>query len=400
MKKIYIVAAKRSPIGSFLGSLSNLSLDNLGTQVVKGLLDTNKINPDIIEEVIIGNVLSANLGLGWFRKISLDSGLNINTPSYAVNMVCGSGMQAIINGYNAIKSGYRDVVLTGGIELMSKAPHYLEKARSGAKLGDQTIIDSILKDGLTDPFLNISMGALTEKLVDKFKITKKAQDKFSFDSQIKAIKARNNGYFKDEIIPINTNNKDNLLFDKDEYIKDNTNLEKMNSLKPAFTKDGTITAANASGINDGASFILLASEDAISKYNLKPLALIEGIGTSAVDPELMGLGPIDAISESLSKTNLTINDIDVIEINESFAAQVLAVTKELSRIHKVNEEDILNKINPNGGGIALGHPIGASGNRIVVTLLYELLRNKMKKIGLATLCIGSGMGLSLILKKI
>ncbi|MFA5692560.1 MAG: thiolase family protein [Acholeplasmataceae bacterium] len=401
MEKIYVVAAKRSAIGSFLGSLKDISIDDLGKQVLNGLFKSAKIDPKLVDEVIIGNVLGANLGLGWFRKITIESGLKLETPSYSVNMVCGSGMQAIINGYNSILTGKRDLVLTGGIELMSNAPHYLSNSRSGNKLGDQIIVDSILKDGLTDPFLNLSMGLLTETLVSKYNITKEEQDLFSYHSQLKAIKAKNSGKFKNEIIPIKINRKkEEINFSEDEFIRENTSLEKIKNLKPVFKKDGTITAGSSSGINDGASFILLASERAVQKYNLKPLALIKGIGSSGVNPELMGLGPIDAIKESLKEAKLSFNDIDLIEINESFAAQVLAVVKELSKIYNLSEQEILKLINPNGGAIALGHPIGASGNRIVVTLVNELLKNNHQKYGLATLCIGSGMGLSLIIEKV
>lgn len=402
MSKVYIVAAKRSAIGSFLGTLSNTTPADFGSQVLKETLIQSKVDTNLIDEVIIGNVLPAGQKQGLARQISLLSGIPKEVPAYSVDMVCGSGMKSVLTAFLNIKSGFSNLVVAGGIESMSQAPFLVSgKTRSGIKMGSFDLVDYMVSDGLTDAFSGEHMGITAETIASMQNITRLEQEEFAYKSQSKAIIAQDNGFFQSEIIPVKIKTKNGIvLFDKDEYINRTTNLEKMANLKPAFKSDGLVTAATSSGLNDGVSFTILASSEMVNKYNLTPLVEIVGIGQAGVEPRLMGLGPIPAIEKSLTYANLEFKDINTFELNESFAAQAIGVINELSKDYNMPKEDLLIKTNPNGGSIALGHPIGASGNRIIVTLTHTMLRETDKNVGLASLCIGGGMGMSIILKRV
>ncbi len=402
MSKVYIVGAKRSAIGSFLGTLAPLHPAEFGSQVLKSLLDETKIVPLNIDEVLVGNILPAGLKQGLARQISIGSGIPASVPAYGVNMVCGSGMKTVMNGYSNIALGLHHLVVAGGAESMSNTPFLVPgQFRSGIKMGEQPMRDHMLYDALTDAFEGYHMGITAENIVEKYNLTREEQDAFAWDSQVKAMNAQDASKFKAEIVPIIIKNrKGETIFDQDEYINRTTSLEKLSQLRPAFKKDGSVTAGTSSGINDGASFILLASEEAVKKYNLKPLAEVVGIGQGGVDPSVMGLGPTPAIRQALKHAHLNLQDMDLLELNEAFAAQSLGVIKELVEEHHMSKEEILAKTNVNGGAIALGHPVGASGNRIIVTLLHEMLKRPTATYGLASLCIGGGMGTAVILKKI
>jgi len=317
-------------------------------------------------------------------------------------MICGSGMKSVLNAYVNIKANMANVIVAGGVESMSQAPYLVDgKVRNGVKMGSFNLVDYMILDGLTDAFNGYHMGITAENVVDQYQLTREEQDDFAWVSQQKAINADDKGLFKDEIIPVVIKTrKGDIVFEKDEYINRTTTREKIGSLRPAFKKDGSVTAANSSGINDGVSFVVVASEEAVKKYNLTPLVEIIGVGQAGVDPSVMGLGPIPAIKNVLEHANLKLSDIDTLELNEAFAAQSLGVIKGLAKEHGMSEEEIIAKTNPNGGAIALGHPVGASGNRIIVTLIHNMLRDKNNKLGLASLCIGGGMGTAVVLKKV
>ncbi len=400
MKKTYVVSAKRSAIGSFLGTLSTVKPVDLGATVVKALLEDAKVKPENVDEVICGNVLSAGLGQNIARQILLESGIPETVCAHSINMVCGSGLRSVMEAVMSIQSGFNDIVIAGGVESMSQAPYLVPaNTRSGNKMGDFTCRDHMIFDALTDAKHGIHMGVTAENIAKKYNITREMQDEFAYASQQKAIQAVDSGKFKDEIVPIQVKlRKETISFDTDEYPNRKTSLEKLASLRPAFIKDGTVTAGNASGINDGASFVLLASEDAIKKYNLTPLCEIVGMGQGGVDPLTMGLGPTPAIRNALTYANLALNDIELIELNEAFAAQSLGVIHELVEEHHIDKEDFMNKTNVNGGAIALGHPVGASGNRILVSLIHEMIKRDAKT-GLASLCIGGGQGTAVIVKR-
>ena len=402
MRKVYVVGAKRSPIGAFMGSLSDVHPADFGSQVLSALITETKVDPSTIDEVLVGNILPAGLGQGLARQISIKSGVPSTVPAYGVNMVCGSGMKTVMNGYANIMLGFHEIVVAGGAESMSGTPYLVpSKVRTGVKMGDQQLRDHMIYDALTDAFEGYHMGITAENIVDKFGLTREEQDRFAWASQEKAAKADDQGKFKNEIVPIVIKTrKGDIIFDKDEFINRNTSYEKLSNLRPAFKKDGSVTAGSSSGINDGASFMMLASEEAVKKYNLTPLFEIVGIGQGGVDPSVMGLGPTPAIKQALKTANLSFNDLDLLELNEAFAAQSLGVIKELTDAFGVTKEDILAKTNVNGGAIALGHPVGASGNRIIVTLLHEMLKQEDKNLGLASLCIGGGMGTATIFKKV
>jgi acetyl-CoA C-acetyltransferase len=400
-EKIYIVGAKRSPIGSFLGTLKDVHPVELGTQVLTKLLSISHIPVDKIDEVIVGNILSAGLGQNVARQVSIKSNIPYTVPAYSLNMVCGSGMKSIINAYTGIKAGMANLVVAGGIESMSQAPYIVPaRIRDGVKMGELTMYDHILHDALTDAFSKNHMGITAENVAAKHGISRQLQDEFALKSQQKAISAVDAGIFDAEIIPIEVKTKKEVItFARDEYPNRTTSLEKMSKLRPAFKNDGLVTAASSSGINDGASFTVVASQKMVKEYNLTPLVEIISVGQGGVEPDLMGLGPVPAIKNALEKVNMKIQDMDVIELNEAFAAQSLGVVKELAEEYKISEEEILNKTNVNGGAISLGHPVGASGNRIVVTLIHEMIRNN-HKYGLASLCIGGGMGTAIVLKRV
>ncbi|MFH0993308.1 MAG: acetyl-CoA C-acetyltransferase [bacterium] len=399
-KRVFIVGAKRSPIGAFLGSLKDVHPADLGAQVLKKLLAETKVPVSDISEVIIGNVISAGIGQGIARQISLKAGIPAEVPAYAVNMVCGSGMKAIMNAYAGIRSGCSDLVVAGGVESMSQAPFLVSgKIREGNKMGDLTMQDAILQDSLLDAFSKAHMGITAENIVDKHGITRQAQDDFALASQAKAIAAVDAGIFDAEIIPIEIKTKkETITFARDEYPNRTTSPEKMAKLRAAFKPDGTVTAGSSSGINDGVSFTIIASEDAVKRYGFIPLAEIVAVGQGGVDPNVMGLGPVPAIRHALKAAGMKLSDINVVELNEAFAAQSLGVLAELAAEHAVDPTDLFAKTNINGGAIALGHPLGCSGNRIVVTLLHQMIRHN-DRLGLASLCIGGGMGTAIVLKR-
>lgn len=398
-QKVFIIGAKRSPIGSFLGSMKDLHPVDLGTQVLKSLLNETKIPKEKVDEVIIGNVLSAGLGQGIARQIAIKSGIPVEVPAYSVNMICGSGMKSVINAFVSISSGFADLIVAGGVESMSQAPYLIpSKSRDGFKMSDFTVVDHMIQDGLTDAFEKTHMGITAENIATKHAIPRLDQETFSLQSQEKAIHAVDAGTFDQEIVPIEIKTrKETLIFARDEFPNRFTSLDKMAKLRPAFKPDGSVTAATSSGINDGASFIILASESFVKEHHCPVLAEIIGIGQAGVEPSVMGLGPVPAIRKALKFANKTLDQMDVIELNEAFAAQSLGVVKELIEEHHLNRDAFLAKTNVNGGAIALGHPIGASGNRIIVTLIHEMIRHQ-KNTGLASLCIGGGMGTAVILK--
>lgn len=400
MKKVFVVDGKRSPVGSFLGSLRTVHPADLGAEVVKGLMANNPSIPlATVDEVITGNILPAGMGQGVSRQVAIKAGFPVEVPAYSVNMVCGSGMKSVMNAYSNISLGLHNLVIAGGVESMSNTPYLVDsKVRDGAKFGDFKLVDHMTYDALTDVFNNYHMGITAENIVEKYNISREEQDKLAINSQEKAIIAVDSGRFKDEIIPITIKTrKGEVVVENDEYPNRTTTLEKLGNLRAAFKKDGTVTAGNASGINDGASYMLLASEEALEEYNLKAKAEVIGIGQGGVAPEIMGMGPVPAIRAALKMAGLKLSDIDLLELNEAFAAQALGVVKELSKEHKISEAEIFSKTNLNGGAIALGHPVGSSGNRIIVTLLHEMIKRNAKY-GLASLCIGGGMGTAIILK--
>ena len=401
MERVFIVSAKRTPIGSFLGSLSTVHPSDFGSVVVKNILEETKIEPSAIDEVIVGNILPAGLGQGLARQISIKAGVPKEVPAYGLNMVCGSGMKTLMNAYTSIKAGIHNVVLVGGAESMSKAPYLVpDSTRNGIKMGGFTAKDHMIDDALMDAFNNYHMGITAENIVEKYGLTREEQDEFAINSQQKAIKAVDEGKFKDEIVPVHIKlRREEFDFENDEYPNRRTNLEKLAKLRPAFKKDGSVTAGNASGINDGASFMLVVSEKALQEHNLTPLVEVVGIGQGGVDPSIMGMGPVPAIANVLNAAEMTLEEINLFELNEAFAAQSLGVIKQLSMDHGVTEEWIKEKCNVNGGAIALGHPVGASGNRIITTLIHEM-KKANHKLGLASLCIGGGMGTAVILQNV
>ncbi len=402
MSKVYIVEAKRTAIGSLTGSLKDIHPADLGGYLIKEILESKGIEGKNVEEVIIGNVLTAGLGQGIGRQVAIKGGLPKEVVGSTVGMVCGSGMKSVMNGYISIKSGFNSLIFAGGIENMSMAPFLLPgKSRSGHKMGSIEAKDHFVVDGLVDAFDNIHMGVTAENIAEKYAISREVQDEFALNSQKKAIKAQKEGRFDDEIIPYTySTRRGDIVFDKDEYINYSTNEEKLGKLRTVFKRDGgSVTAGNASGINDGASMILLASEDFVEENNLNPIAEIVGIGQGGVDPKIMGMGPVPAIRKALKMSNLKLEDMELIELNEAFAAQSLGVVEELVAEHKVDKKALMEITNVNGGAIALGHPIGVSGNRIIVTLLHEM-KKRDNKLGLASLCIGGGMGVAVVVKRI
>jgi len=401
MKKVYIVAAKRTPIGKMFGSLSNFTSAELAAIVIKNILAETGIQPHQIDEVIGGNVLNAGQGQGVIRQAAIKAGVPAEVPAYGINMVCGSGLKSVMTAYNDILVGDADLVLAGGTEVMSNTGFVMSGAlRNGVKMGNITAVDHMVNDGLTDAFEGYHMGITAENVAEKFGISREEQDQFAIFSQQKAIAAVDSGKFVNEIVPVEiVTKKETIVFNADEYPNRATNLEKLGALKPAFKKEGTVTAGNASGINDGASFVLLASEEKMKELGLKPLAEIIATGQGGVEPAVMGLGPVPAIKNALQKANMKLTDINLLELNEAFAAQSLGVLRELIREHGVTQQWLHENTNINGGAIALGHPIGASGNRILVSLIHALI-NETKTYGLAALCIGGGMGTAMIIKNL
>lgn len=401
MKKVYIIAAKRTAVGKFLGSLAPFSPGDLGAAVIKNLLEETGIKPEQIDEVIGGNVLSAGQMQGVIRQASIKAGIPAEVPAYGVNMICGSGMKAVMNAYANILLGDSDLVIAGGVESMSNAGFIMPASiRNGYKMGNLQAVDHIVYDGLTDAFNGYHMGITAENIAEKYNISRVAQDEFAFRSQQKAIRAVDTKQFVNEIVPMEiVTKKETIIFKNDEFPNRGSSPEKLAKLRSAFRKDGTVTAGNASGVNDGASFVILASEDKVKELGLTPMAEIISVGQGGVDPSIMGMGPVPAIRNALKKANMKLSNIELIELNEAFAAQALGVIGELISEHSVTREWIIERTNINGGAIALGHPIGASGNRILVTLVHELKAHN-KSIGLASLCIGGGMGTAIIVKSI
>lgn len=386
-----IVAAVRTAIGSFNGSLKNISAPDLGAAVIKDALKQAGVQPDQVDEIIMGNVLQAGLGQNPARQAAIKAGIPESASSMTINKVCGSGLKAVHLAAQAIIAGDAEVVVAGGMENMSQAPYLLKNARDGFKMGDQKLVDSMISDGLWCAFNNYHMGVTAENLCSRYDIGRGEQDEFAASSQEKAAKAIEEGKFKDEIVPIEIPQRkgDPVVFDTDEYPKKGTTAEKLGGLRPAFKKDGSVTAGNASGINDGAAALVVMSKAKAEELGLKPLVVIRANASAGVDPSVMGIGPVDAVKKALNKAGMTMEDMELIEANEAFAAQSLAVDRELN----FNKEIL----NVNGGAIALGHPIGASGARILVTLIHEMQRRQAKK-GLATLCIGGGQGVATVVE--
>jgi len=395
MQKVVLSEPLRTAIGAFGGTLKDTSSAKLGAAVVKEILDRTGIDPKEIDDCIMGNILGAGQGMNVSRQISIEAGLPVETPAVTINRVCGSGVQSIALAAQAIKAGDSEAIIAGGTENMNLAPFYLPKARYGYRMGmpKDEIVDGMVYDGLWDIFNDYHMGVTAENLAESYNISKDEQDEFAYKSQMKCKAAQDEGRFNDEIVPILIAQRrgDPLPFIKDEHPKGDTTLEALKGLRPVFKVGGTVTAGNASGINDGAAAILVSSEKKAKDLGLKPVASIVSYAVGGVDPSIMGIGPVPAIQKALDKAKLSLDDIDLFELNEAFAAQSLAVLRDLP----IPEE----KINVNGGAIALGHPIGASGTRILVTLLHELGRRKKAKRGLAALCIGGGMGIAIIVEK-
>lgn len=391
MTEVVIVSAVRTAVGKYGGALKDVPVAELGAIVIKEALKRAHVNPEWVDEVIMGNVVQAGLGQNVTRQAIIMAGLPDEVPGFTLNKVCGSGLRAVSLAAQLIKTGDVDIVVAGGMENMSAAPYLLPTTRWGQKMGNGTIIDSMVNDALTDAFQEYHMGITAENIAEKWSITRKMQDEFSATSQQKAEVAIKEGKFKDEIVPVVIKSKNGeIVFDTDEFPRLGTTFDSLAKLKPAFKKEGTVTAGNASGINDGAAAVVVMSAEKAAKLGIKPMAKIVSYGSKGLDPAIMGYGPFHATMKALEVANLTVDDIDLIEANEAFAAQSLAVAKDLNFD--------MSKVNVNGGAIALGHPVGCSGTRILTTLLYEMEKRDAKK-GLATLCIGGGMGTALIVER-
>lgn len=392
MKEVVIVSAVRTAIGAYGKSLKDVPAVELGAKVIEEAVRRAGINPEEVNEVFFGNVLQAGLGQNPARQATIKAGLPVEVPALTINKVCGSGLRSISLGAQVIKAGDAEVVVVGGMENMSQSPYLLNNSRWGYRMGNGELIDEMLKDGLTDAFNNYHMGITAENVAEQWDVTREEQDRFSLESQLKAEKAIKSGEFKEEIVPITIKTKKgDIVFDTDEFPRFGNTIEALNKLKPIFKENGTVTAGNASGINDGAAALVLMSADKAKELNIKPLAKIISYGSAGLDPSIMGYGAFYATKIALEKANLRSEDIDLIEANEAYASQSIAISKDLN-FDKA-------KVNVNGGAIALGHPIGASGARIVVTLLHAMKKRDAKR-GLATLCIGGGMGTTLIIESV
>ncbi|GAA6116669.1 thiolase family protein [Apilactobacillus kunkeei] len=387
MEKVVIAAAKRTPIGKINGALKNFTSVDLGTIVTKAVMNQANIKPSDVDQVVFGNVIQAGAGQNISRQIEINSNIPYCSTANTVNQVCGSGLKAVRNAQAAIVMGDADVVIAGGVESMSNAPFLNMDVRSGHKFGNVTLIDSLNNDALMDAFNKQPMGVTAENVAEKFNVSRKEQDEFAYQSHMKAANAFDNGYFDKELIPIEIKNKkSSYIMKEDENIRRDTSIEVLNKLRPAFKENGTVTAGNAASLNDGASALVLMSESAAKRLNVKPLAVIDGYAEAGCDPDYMGYAPYDATKSLFDKLNITMNDIDLVELNEAFAAQVLAVAQDY---------DIdMDKLNISGGAISMGHPLGDSGARIVGSLIYNLQRTNQKS-GLATICIGGGMGMAM-----
>ncbi|MCW8330181.1 acetyl-CoA C-acetyltransferase [Photobacterium sp. SDRW27] len=402
MTKVYIVAAKRTPLGSFNGALKSVSAAQLAAVAIKAALKEASVEPANLDEVILGNVVGAGQGMGPGRQAALYADIPNEVPAYSLNMVCGSGMKAVMDAASHIKAGDAELVVAAGAENMSQIPFCVSsKVRDGQKMGSLEMSDLLIADGLTDVFNNYHMGVTAENVVAKVGLNREQQDNFALASQQKAVAAIEQGKFVDEIVPVEvTVRRKTSVVDTDEYPKADATIEGLAKLRPAFKKDGgSVTAGNASGINDGASAIIVASEAAVEKYGLTPLAEIESYAQAGIAPDIMGLGPVPAVVKALDKAELNINEVGLFEFNEAFAGQALGVLHELADELNTQVEDLAERSNVNGGAIALGHPLGASGNRIIVSLLHEMRRRGTEH-GLATLCVGGGMGTAVVLKSV
>ncbi|ETA81862.1 acetyl-CoA C-acetyltransferase [Youngiibacter fragilis] len=393
MREVVIVSAVRTPLGAFGGKFKEVSAVALGTAAVKGALEKAGVKPELVDEVIFGNVLGAGLGQNVARQVSIHAGIPIEVPSFTVNKVCGSGLKAVALAAQAIIAGDADIIVAGGTENMSQAPYLLKTSRWGMRMGDAAVEDYMVKDGLTDVFNGYHMGVTAENIVDQWNFTREGQDQFATTSQNRAEAAIKAGKFVDEIVPVVIPQRkgDPVVVDTDEYPKFGTTYEGLSKLKPAFKKDGTVTAASSSGINDGAAALVVMSKEKADELGLTALVTIRSYASAGVDPKIMGTGPIPAVRKALAKGGMTVADLDLIEANEAFAAQAMSVMHDL----ELDPE----KTNVNGGAIALGHPIGASGARILVTLIHEMAKREEAKTGLATLCIGGGQGTAVIVSK-
>nr|WP_067296884.1 acetyl-CoA C-acetyltransferase [Marinobacterium profundum] len=392
MRDVVIVAAGRTAIGTFNGSLAAISAADLGATVIKSLLEQTQINPALVDEVILGQVLAAGCGQNPARQAALNGGLPNEVPAMTINKVCGSGLKALQLATQAIRCGDADIIIAGGQENMSASPHVLPNSRNGARMGDWSMVDTMVKDGLWDAFNNYHMGITTENIVEKYGFTREEQDAFAAASQNKAEAAVTSGRFKDEIIPVSIPQRkgDPVVFDTDEQPRFGVTAEALGKLRPAFKRDGTVTAGNSSTINDGAAAVILCSAEKAAELGLKPLARIKAYASAGVDPAIMGTGPICATTKALEKAGWSIGDLELVEANEAFAAQAMSVNKDLGWDTSI--------VNVNGGAIAMGHPIGASGCRVLVSLVHEMIKRDAKK-GLATLCIGGGMGTALAIER-
>ena len=391
MNRVAIVSAKRTAIGSFGGSLKDVSAARLGGALVKQALESINLDLNLVDEIIFGNVLQTGLGQNVARQIAVNAGIPKEKSAFVVNKVCGSGLKSVVLGVQSILLGDNDIVICGGVENMSAAPHYTKNARFGQKLGSFELEDTIINDGLTDAFENYHMGITAENIAQQYNIAREEQDEFALKSQKKAVLAIENNQFANEIAPIVIKTRrEEIIFDTDEFVRPNTTLESLAKLQPAFKKDGTVTAGNASGINDGAACVILMSENRAKELRLDVLGYIEGYASAGLDNKVMGLGPVPATKKVLEKLNLNIEDIDLFEMNEAFAAQSIAVTRLLN----LDE----SKVNTRGGAISLGHPIGASGCRILVTLVHALIKDNKEK-GICSLCIGGGQGIAMVISR-
>ncbi len=395
---VFIIGAKRTAIGTMGGSLKDISAVELGVAAAKAAIEHARIAPEQVDETIIGQILSAGSGMGPARQVSIHAGIPVESPGFSVNMLCGSGMKAVMMGAVDIMASQAEVVLAGGIENMDLAPYMLTKARYGYRMGHGDIVDHMISEGLTDVFNQYHMGVTAENLVEKYQISRLAQDEFAVTSQQKAKKAQEAGKFADEIVPfVIKGRKGDTIVDKDEHLKPDATIESLARLRPAFKKDGSVTAGNASGINDGASMTVMVSEQKMRSLGVTPLVRVVSFAQSGVDPSIMGIGPVEAVRLALKKATLSLKDMNLLELNEAFAAQSLAVIADLKAQYGLDDDWIDQRVNVNGGAIALGHPIGASGNRIIVTLIHEMKRRNVRY-GLASLCIGGGMGTAIILE--
>ena len=391
MSEVVIVAAARTAVGKFGGTVAKISAAELGAHVIKGLVAKTGIDPALISEVLMGQVLTAGVGQNAARQAVIKAGLPVMVPAMTINKVCGSGLKATHLAAQAILCGDADIVIAGGQENMSAAPHVLNNSRDGFRMGDAKLVDTMIVDGLWDVYNQYHMGITAENVAKKFNVSRAEQDEFAMASQNKAEAAQKAGKFKDEILPLEiASKKGSIVFDSDEYIKAGTTLESLAALRPAFNKEGTVTAGNASGLNDGAAAVMMMSAQKAQQLGLKPLAKIKAYASAGLDPTIMGMGPVPASQRCLQKAGWTHKDLDLMEINEAFAAQAIAVNKEMGWD--------TSKINVNGGAIAIGHPIGASGCRVLVTLIHEMIRRDAKR-GLASLCIGGGMGVALAIER-